>query len=1087
MKVITVSRIVLVVAACMIAQFSWAQGCNCKYTVGLTETNVDGNALGIKPGDVVCIQAGNRSVLRFANFQGTAAQPIIIKNCGGVVNVSNSDRGYAMWFSASRYFKITGTGDAASPYGINCSATKSGANAFVVSDLSSDVEVDHVEISGSGFAGMMIKTDPRCDLSANRGVFTMYNVVVHENYVHDVKGEGFYIGNSFYNGWTGNTSCSGTTLYPHDIIGCKVYKNKVRNSGAEAIQVGAVPSGCEIYDNDVELFGQDPFASYQNNGIQIGLGTGGLMYNNIIKNGPGDGIIVQGKGDNIIYNNVIIACGSHGIYCDDATTSGTLGNGFSFINNTIINPGGDGLKIAAERVAMNHFLNNIIIKPGTGVYVNKTMTSVKMEELNNYYTANIDDAKFVNAAAGDYHLQSTSPALNKGATVTTYGVTFDYDDKSRPSGGVYDIGAFELQATNTVPTVSAGTDKTVTLPTSSVSLAGTASDTGGTITSYAWTKQSGPSATLSGTSTSTLSATALVNGTYTFRLTVQDNAGATASDDVTVTVNNPPTVNAGADVTITLPTSSVSITGTASDTDGTVASYAWTQQSGPATVTVSGATTATLSASALVAGSYTFRLTAVDNVGASSYDDVVVTVVKANVAPTVNAGADAIITLPTSSVTLTGTASDTDGTIASYSWTKQSGPAATLSGSTTATLSATALVAGTYTFRLTVQDNGGATSSDDVIVTVNNAPVANAGADVTITLPTSSVTLTGTASDTDGSIASYSWTKQSGPAATLGGATTATLSATTLVAGTYTFRLTVQDNAGATSSDDVVVTVNNAATPPVTVATPIFRINAGGTEISATPINWKSDTQASKSQYLDAASANYTSGGSTWSGTNTTGAPNNLFGPNRYSPTYGGTTMEWNFPVQSGTYQVNLYFAETPYAGGVKAAGARVFHINAEGTRQLSNIDIYAEVGMNALKKQFQVTVTDGTLDLDFVRSVGNPQVNGIEIVALTTQTTTSARVETVDVEQVVKETTITSIQASPNPFTDKLQLTLDAQGENVSVVLQDMSGYTVLQEMQHDVSSIALDFKNTNIPSGVYIITVNADGKVLKQRLIRK
>jgi hypothetical protein len=283
--------------------------------------------------------------------------------------------------------------------------------------------------------------------------------------------------------------------------------------------------------------------------------------------------------------------------------------------------------------------------------------------------------------------------------------------------------------------------------------------------------------------------------------------------------------------------------------------------------------------------------------------------------------------------------------------------------------------------------------------------------------------------------------------------------------------------------------VNDAAKPPVIVETPIFRINTGGATISASPINWISDTQAAKSQYLDAASANYTAGGSSWTGTNTTGAPNNMFGPNRYSPTYGGTTMEWNFPVQSGTYKVNLYFAETPYTGGVKAAGARVFHINAEGTRKLSNIDIYAEAGMNALKKQFEITVTDGTLDLDFVRSVGNPQVNGIEIVALTEQTTTTARSATAEEEfETTDETTaVASVQASPNPFTDRLNLTLTAQSENVSIALQDMNGYTVLEDVQHDVSEINLDFGTTRLPAGIYILTVNADGKVAKQRVIKR
>jgi hypothetical protein len=274
-------------------------------------------------------------------------------------------------------------------------------------------------------------------------------------------------------------------------------------------------------------------------------------------------------------------------------------------------------------------------------------------------------------------------------------------------------------------------------------------------------------------------------------------------------------------------------------------------------------------------------------------------------------------------------------------------------------------------------------------------------------------------------------------------------------------------------------------------------VNTGGSTISASPISWTTDTQAGKSKYLDNKSANYTSGGSSWTGSNTTGAPNNLFGPNRYSPNYGGTVMQWNFPVQSGTYQVNLYFAESPYTGGVKKAGARVFHVNAEGARKLSNIDIYAQAGMNALKKQFEVTVTDGTLDLDFIRQAGNPQVNGIEIISLTTQaSTTTARVgEEESTLAATAEDSVSAdgrnraaaVQVSPNPFTNKLNLTLDAISENVSVELQDMSGYTVLQELQQDVSQITLDFSTRQIPNGIYIITVNADGRVSKQRLIKK
>jgi hypothetical protein len=70
--------------------------------------------------------------------------------------------------------------------------------------------------------------------------------------------------------------------------------------------VGSAISGCEVYNNTVTSPGQSPFASGQNNGIQIGEGTGGKCYNNLLKNAPGNGIIVLGLGDNQVYNNLLL-------------------------------------------------------------------------------------------------------------------------------------------------------------------------------------------------------------------------------------------------------------------------------------------------------------------------------------------------------------------------------------------------------------------------------------------------------------------------------------------------------------------------------------------------------------------------------------------------------------------------------------------------------------------------------------------------------------------------------------------------------------------------------------------------------------
>ncbi len=376
-------------------------------------------------------------------------------------------------------------------------------------------------------------------------------------------------------------------------------------------------------------------------------------------------------------------------------------------------------------------------------------------------------------------------------------------------------------AANVPPVANAGAPQIITLPTSSILLNGTGTDPDGSIASFAWVQLSGPSsATLTNANSAGMTASQLMVGVYVFRLTVTDNSGITASDSVNVTVNPapniPPTASAGPDRTITLPTNSVTLSGSANDPDGTIVSYSWSQVSGPASATLSGATTATLIASSLIAGSYIFQISVMDNRGAAAVNTATVTVNPAppNAPPVNDAGVNQTVILPANSATLIGSASDSDGTIASYLWTQESGPsAATLSGTGSPTLNVNGMIAGTYVFKFVVTDNGGASATDTASVLVisppNQAPTANAGADRNITLPTSVVTLPGSATDPDGTIASYFWSQISGPTtALLSNRTTNTLTASTLSQGTYVFRLTATDNAGATNTDDVIVIVN---------------------------------------------------------------------------------------------------------------------------------------------------------------------------------------------------------------------------------------------------------------------------------------
>lgn len=185
-----------------------------------------------------------------------------------------------------------------------------------------------------------------------------------------------------------------------------------------------------------------------------------------------------------------------------------------------------------------------------------------------------------------------------------------------------------------------------------------------------------------------------------------------------------------------------------------------------------------------------------------------------NQSPVVSAGSDKTLTLPTNAVAIQGTASDADGSIASYTWSKVSGSSASMSGATSSKLSVSGLVAGSYTFRLTVKDNDGASKSDDVAVivkssTTSTAPVANAGADKAIS--TRSTYLYGSATAATGrTIRYYKWTKVSGPGNSMNYVSTPKLYVYNMNLGTYVFKLTVTDDKGVTGSDQVTVNVTGS-------------------------------------------------------------------------------------------------------------------------------------------------------------------------------------------------------------------------------------------------------------------------------------
>lgn len=420
----------------------------------------------VQPGERICILAGVYPFISIEGVVGTAEKPVQIINCGGVVQVSPVLRAdgtfgggsYGLRMVKSRHFKLSGTGMPGITYGFKVDgSTKVIANGVAVSDSCGDFSVNNVEVTKSQ-AGFIMKTNPsNCAPGTWGPNWTMRNLELFNNYIHNVEGEGFYIGNTNYTSTV--TDCSGASIVvPVQVIrNVRVYNNVFDTTGWDGIQVATAPEGVEIFNNTVRNFGYINKSSQQA-GILLGGRSNGKVYNNIIMNGTGNGIQVFGQGVNYIYNNLVVNSGTSlqdGMIFDDRPYAGDPGLSVRAYNNTVVKTGRDGIRMMNSNNTVapgSQFVNNLVIAPGSigtnsKPYVNFP-TTIGASESNNVNLSTAAAANFANLAAHDYHLTATSPALNAGAAITSFGFNFDLDKVARPSGNAVDVGAYEFLQNN---------------------------------------------------------------------------------------------------------------------------------------------------------------------------------------------------------------------------------------------------------------------------------------------------------------------------------------------------------------------------------------------------------------------------------------------------------------------------------------------------------------------------------------------------------------------------------------------------------------------------------------------------------------
>ncbi|VVB84744.1 Right handed beta helix region [uncultured archaeon] len=184
-----------------------------------------------------------------------------------------------------------------------------------------------------------------------------------------------------------------------------IYQNRVHDSsesGARGIVIGVEVQGSarhmNIYDN-----------------IVYNLGAIGIAPGTSYSAGPVDDVTVS---NNVVYHNGLVDSWGGGIIVEYSGATNIR------VRNNIVSQ--NGYNQMVNNAGGNAAITNNLIDGSGGITGSSYVTG---------------SPQFVNPSGGDFHIQSGSPAIDKGTSTDAPAV--DFDGNARPKGAGYDIGAYE--------------------------------------------------------------------------------------------------------------------------------------------------------------------------------------------------------------------------------------------------------------------------------------------------------------------------------------------------------------------------------------------------------------------------------------------------------------------------------------------------------------------------------------------------------------------------------------------------------------------------------------------------------------------
>jgi hypothetical protein len=410
------------------------------------------NCASVDPGDTVTLASGPRGSLVIQNCSGASGRPILIRNdprgtgptqirrssgnAGGFVfNCIN-----CVWTTIDGSSKWIGA-PSGQTYGISVSMTGGGSpTAFIkISGVSRFLTIRNVEVNGAYPAmatdGIGISINDHDVTTSKYPGLWREGILLENNYVHNVQGEGMYVGPNWGKG-------------DIPLRNIEIRNNRIETTGWDGIQLKSAISGTnEIHHNVIKRVGQrvDSFGG-QHYGISIYEGNG-KIYNNWVERSGEAGIshyihhMPSSYGSQVseIFNNIVVDAGQtgpnagHGIV--SANASGTARTLPHIYNNTVIRAKDIGIKVGSG--AAGGYVRDNIVADSARTAISAPSNVGKI----NNRTGSVSQMGFAGASSLNFKLTSSSAARNAGSKDVG---GYDFDGVARPQEGAGDQGAFEF-------------------------------------------------------------------------------------------------------------------------------------------------------------------------------------------------------------------------------------------------------------------------------------------------------------------------------------------------------------------------------------------------------------------------------------------------------------------------------------------------------------------------------------------------------------------------------------------------------------------------------------------------------------------